>query len=27
MRIPISHYIMLGKHELPLTEGLEESNG
>ena len=27
MRIPISHYIMLGKHELPLTDGQEESNG
>jgi len=27
MRIPIFHYIMLGKHELPLTGGLEESNG
>ncbi|MBL7224654.1 MAG: 4Fe-4S dicluster domain-containing protein [Desulfobacteraceae bacterium] len=27
MRIPIFHYIMLGKHELPLTGGLEKSNG
>jgi len=27
MRIPIFHYIMLGKHELPLTGSLEESNG
>ncbi|HIJ42011.1 MAG TPA: 4Fe-4S dicluster domain-containing protein, partial [Deltaproteobacteria bacterium] len=27
MRIPIFHYIMLGKHEIALTEALEESNG
>ncbi len=27
MRIPIFHYIMLGKHELALTGYLEESNG